>query len=168
MALASVVDPPATKMEVRTMCPNVAPPNLYLQISQHIGLVRTGRYTRALPQLKQNVRRPLHLKYERLMLRSMSCRMTLRIQALRVCPAGAFGSYKPLRARQVEPGMLGIDAERSQHHYAFRLKGPIARMYTPFEARSCHIWSQAAQMLKMIPLKLILAISGARPPRCSK
>ncbi len=38
--------------------------NLYLQISQHIGLVRTGRYTRALPQLKQNARRPPSLKVQ--------------------------------------------------------------------------------------------------------
>ena len=36
--------------------------NLYLQLSKHIGLVRTGRYVCSLLQLKHNARRPLHLK----------------------------------------------------------------------------------------------------------
>jgi len=36
------------------------------------------------------------------------------------------------------------------------------------EAYSNHIWGQAAQMLKMMPLRLILATCGARPPRCSE
>ncbi len=35
-----------------------------LETSQHIGLVRTGRYTRALPRLKQNARRPPSLKVQ--------------------------------------------------------------------------------------------------------
>jgi len=34
-------------------------------------------------------------------------------------------------------------------------------------ARSGHIWRRAAKMLKMNLLRLILAISGARQPKCS-
>ncbi len=36
----------------------------------------------------------------------------------------------------------------------------------PPEAHSGHIWHQAAKMLKVSLLRLILAISGARQPKC--
>ena len=93
---------------------------------------------------------------------------------LKTYKSGAFPSKGPnLRCRlssrpsHQSVGHFRLKAQSVQH---FRLKAGPGRPDAPnkpSESHSGHIWRQAAQMLKMRPLRPLLAMSGARAPRCS-
>ena len=94
---------------------------------------------------------------------------------LKTYKSGAFASKGPnlrcmlsSRPSHQSVGHFRLKAQSVRH---FRLKAWSGRPDAPnkpSESHSGHIWRQAAQMLKMRPLRPLLAMSWTRAPRSSK